>query len=58
MWTKKAFIFLKELTQEEIWRSKDFLNRDISWTLFKKPTLSVLSTKSPKWLTEELMRNI
>ena len=26
---------------EEIWRSKDFLNRGLSWTSFKQPTISV-----------------
>ena len=35
-WTRKAFIFLKEPTKEEIWRSKDLLNSGISWTSFKK----------------------
>ena len=31
----KAFVFLKEPTKDEIWRSKDFLNRGLSWTSFK-----------------------
>ena len=35
-WTRKAFIFLKEPTKEEIWTSKDLLNSGISWTSFKK----------------------
>ena len=28
--TRKAFIFLKQLTKEEIWRFKDSLNRGLS----------------------------
>ena len=28
--TRKVFVFLKSLTKEGIWRSKEFLNRGLS----------------------------